>query len=283
MDLSSLHAWGQRGRVSARSFDGRPLGDLHRGSWWLPQAMWAKTPPALGLDRPTGVACCGEGHRDDGVGGPERGSRRRRGAIPRGQQRLSSNACGARPPCATQAGSSRGGRGGPLSVGAGGHVPSGRWPPHPAHPVAPHDDIRRPATTTCGEEGGSPVACSQVEHRSRLVHRRPGSRRRGGHRLGHRGHPQQRHLLRLSHQGDRRDQVINYPKVKCVKGEKLIHRSQQAPAGPQGPQGEQGPKGDPGPADWYAIQDKPAGFADGVDNGDTTRSSSPPPSGRFPT
>ena len=128
MDLSSLHAWGQRGRVSARSFDGRPLGDLHRGSWWLPQAMWAKTPPALGFDRPTGVACCGEGHRDDGVGGPERGSRRRRGAIPRGQQRLSSNACGARPPCATQAGSSRGGRGGPLSVGAGGHVPSGRWP-----------------------------------------------------------------------------------------------------------------------------------------------------------
>jgi hypothetical protein len=55
-------------------------------------------------------------------------------------------------------------------------------------------------------------------------------------------------------------EVINYPKVKCAKGTQLIKWSQQGPAGPQG---VQGPKGDPGPADWNAIANKPAGFADG--------------------
>lgn len=58
--------------------------------------------------------------------------------------------------------------------------------------------------------------------------------------------------------------VINYPKVKCVKGERLIRWSQQGPAGPQGPQGAQGPAG---ASDWNAIPNKPAGFADAVDDG----------------
>jgi hypothetical protein len=73
--------------------------------------------------------------------------------------------------------------------------------------------------------------------------------------------------------------LINYPTVKtCPKGEKLILWNAKGPQGPAGPQGVQGPKGDQGPAgasgssDWNAIANKPAGFADGVDNGDTTRS-----------
>ena len=72
--------------------------------------------------------------------------------------------------------------------------------------------------------------------------------------------------------------LINYPKQKCATGERFIKWSQQGPVGPAGPKGDpgakgdQGPKGDPGPADWNAIGNKPAGFADGVDNGDTTRS-----------
>jgi hypothetical protein len=73
-------------------------------------------------------------------------------------------------------------------------------------------------------------------------------------------------------------EVINYPKVQCTKGEKLIRwnakgpQGAQGPAGPQGaqgdpgPKGEQGPKGDPGPADWNAIGNIPAGFKDGVDD-----------------
>jgi hypothetical protein len=63
--------------------------------------------------------------------------------------------------------------------------------------------------------------------------------------------------------------VINYPKVKCAKGTTLIKWSQQGPAGPTGATGATGPKGDQGPAgpaDWNAIANKPAGFADGVDN-----------------
>ena len=69
--------------------------------------------------------------------------------------------------------------------------------------------------------------------------------------------------------------LINYPKVQCATGQQLIKWNAKGPAGPQGAQGaqgEQGPKGDPGakgdpgPADWNAIQNKPAGFADGVDN-----------------
>ena len=56
--------------------------------------------------------------------------------------------------------------------------------------------------------------------------------------------------------------LINYPKVKnCKSGEKLIKWSAQGPAGPVGPQGPGA-----GPADWNAIGNKPAGFADGVDN-----------------
>jgi hypothetical protein len=58
-------------------------------------------------------------------------------------------------------------------------------------------------------------------------------------------------------------EVINYPKIKCGKGERLIRWSQQ---GPQGPQGAGGPQGPAGPADWNAIPNIPAGFADGVDN-----------------
>jgi hypothetical protein len=57
--------------------------------------------------------------------------------------------------------------------------------------------------------------------------------------------------------------LINYPKEKCATGERLIHWSQQGPAGPAGPQGVQGQAG---PADWNAIPNKPAGFADGVDD-----------------
>jgi hypothetical protein len=64
--------------------------------------------------------------------------------------------------------------------------------------------------------------------------------------------------------------LINYPKVStCPKGEQLISwnaKGPQGPAGPVGPKGDQGPKGDPGPADWNAIANKPAGFADGADN-----------------
>ena len=54
--------------------------------------------------------------------------------------------------------------------------------------------------------------------------------------------------------------LINYPKVKCATGERLIKWSQQ------GPQGPAGPVGPAGPADWNAIPNKPAGFTDGVDN-----------------
>jgi hypothetical protein len=67
--------------------------------------------------------------------------------------------------------------------------------------------------------------------------------------------------------------LINFPKVStCPVGEKLISWNAKGPAGPagpagpQGPQGDQGPKGDPGPADWNAIPNKPAGFADGIDD-----------------
>ena len=64
--------------------------------------------------------------------------------------------------------------------------------------------------------------------------------------------------------------LINYPKVKtCPAGQKLIKWSA---TGVQGPAGPAGPVGPAGPADWNAIANKPAGFADGVDNGDTTRS-----------
>jgi hypothetical protein len=62
--------------------------------------------------------------------------------------------------------------------------------------------------------------------------------------------------------------LINYPKVStCKSGEKLINWSAQ---GPQGPQGPAGPVGPAGPADWNAIGNKPAGFADGVDNDGVT-------------
>ena len=72
--------------------------------------------------------------------------------------------------------------------------------------------------------------------------------------------------------------LINYPRVECAKGEKLINWNAKGPAGPaglqgaqgpqgvQGVQGDQGPKGDPGPADWNAIPNIPGGFKDGVDN-----------------
>ena len=57
--------------------------------------------------------------------------------------------------------------------------------------------------------------------------------------------------------------VINHPKVKCAKGEKLIKWNAKGPAGPQGAQGPAGP------ADWNAIGNIPAGFKDGVDDGVT--------------
>ncbi len=69
--------------------------------------------------------------------------------------------------------------------------------------------------------------------------------------------------------------VINYPKVQCATGTRLIKWNTKGPAGPQGSQGAQGalgpqgPKGDQGPAgpaDWNAISNRPAGFADGVDD-----------------
>ena len=59
--------------------------------------------------------------------------------------------------------------------------------------------------------------------------------------------------------------LINYPKVStCPKGEKLINWNAKGPAGPQGAQGPAGP------ADWNAIPNKPAGFADGVDDAGVT-------------
>lgn len=62
--------------------------------------------------------------------------------------------------------------------------------------------------------------------------------------------------------------LINYPKVStCPKGEKLIAWSAKGPAGPQGAPGAQGPAG---PADWNAIPNKPAGFADGIDDAGVT-------------
>jgi hypothetical protein len=63
--------------------------------------------------------------------------------------------------------------------------------------------------------------------------------------------------------------VINYPRVKCAEGQRLIRWSQQGPPGPQGAagaQGAEGPQGPAGPADWNAIPNTPAGFADGVDH-----------------
>jgi hypothetical protein len=64
--------------------------------------------------------------------------------------------------------------------------------------------------------------------------------------------------------------LINYPKVSiCPQGQKLINWNAKGPAGPAGPVG---PKGDPGPAgasgsgNWGDIANKPAGFADGVDD-----------------
>jgi hypothetical protein len=41
--------------------------------------------------------------------------------------------------------------------------------------------------------------------------------------------------------------LINYPKVKCARGQTLIKWNQQGPAGPQGPQGPQGAEGPIGP------------------------------------
>ena len=62
--------------------------------------------------------------------------------------------------------------------------------------------------------------------------------------------------------------LINYPKVKtCKAGQKLIKWSARGPAGPVGATGPVGPAG---PADWNAIGNKPAGFADGVDNDGVT-------------
>ena len=62
--------------------------------------------------------------------------------------------------------------------------------------------------------------------------------------------------------------LINYPKVStCPKGEKLISWNAKGPAGAAGAQGPQGPAG---PADWNAIPNKPAGFADGVDDAGVT-------------
>ena len=55
--------------------------------------------------------------------------------------------------------------------------------------------------------------------------------------------------------------VINYPKVKCAKGQRLLKWSQQGPSGPSGPAG---------PADWNAIGNKPAGFVDGIDDAGIT-------------
>ena len=61
--------------------------------------------------------------------------------------------------------------------------------------------------------------------------------------------------------------LINYPKVKtCPKGQKLIDWNAKGPQGPAGPVGATGPAGPAGPADWNAIPNKPAGFADGADN-----------------
>jgi hypothetical protein len=42
--------------------------------------------------------------------------------------------------------------------------------------------------------------------------------------------------------------LINYPKQKCVKGERFIKWSQQGPAGPAGPAGAVGATGPAGPA-----------------------------------
>jgi hypothetical protein len=81
--------------------------------------------------------------------------------------------------------------------------------------------------------------------------------------------PNKRRLQRLPHEVHGGAKVINYPKVKCAKGQRLIRWGQQGPAGPQGAagaQGAQGPQGPAGPADWNAIPNKPGGFADGVDN-----------------
>ena len=68
--------------------------------------------------------------------------------------------------------------------------------------------------------------------------------------------------------------LINFPKVStCPAGEKLISWNAKGPAGPQGAQGPQGPQGGQGPAgpaDWNAIPNKPAGFADGVDDDGVT-------------
>jgi len=65
--------------------------------------------------------------------------------------------------------------------------------------------------------------------------------------------------------------VINYPKVKCAKGQRLIRWNAKGQPGAQGVQGVQGPQGPAGPADWNAIPNKPAGFADGVDDEGVTR------------
>jgi hypothetical protein len=67
--------------------------------------------------------------------------------------------------------------------------------------------------------------------------------------------------------------LINFPKVStCPKGERLITWNAKGPAGPAGPQGAegaqgpQGPQGPSGSSHWGDIADKPAGFADGVDD-----------------
>ena len=64
--------------------------------------------------------------------------------------------------------------------------------------------------------------------------------------------------------------LINYPKVKCVAGERFIKwsqsRVQRGPAGAtgaQGPKGDQGPAGTSGSSNWGDIADKPDALADG--------------------
>jgi hypothetical protein len=66
--------------------------------------------------------------------------------------------------------------------------------------------------------------------------------------------------------------LINYPRVKtCPNGQKLIDWNAR---GPQGRAGSAGPAGASGSSSWNDIGNKPAGFADGVDDIGPTYSSS---------
>ncbi len=123
-------------------------------------------------------------------------------------------------------------------------------------------DLDRPAGI-----GGSHVWVSSASL-PRSGHRVARRARPGGrHRV--RRHPQRRwQVLRLPRHEHRGGETHQLPQGQDLSGGREAHQlERQGTAGSGGSgQGLKGDQGPAGPADWNAIPNKPAGFADGVDN-----------------